>query len=184
MTAMASSVPRSAVEVTGDRDTHLLTANLAYADLDDRTNHAEPVHLRLPRLPAAAFATIAPNDLVTSRAAELSAAGLQEQARSAALSGDWEQVQHLLQELRAEAAHSPWLHASIAELERYANRRESQRFSKKALYKASAMRSRLAALDEQEAWSKDLEAQKASFLRRKLEQGRRFDSPREDPSRS
>ena len=80
--------------------------------------------------------------------------------------------------------HERWLRASIAELEGHASRRESQRFSKKALYKASAMRSRLAALDEQEAWSKDLEAQKASFLRRKLEQGRRFDSPREDPSRS
>jgi Ca-activated chloride channel family protein len=169
------TVPRSAVELANDGDTHLLTANLAYADLDDRTNHAEPVHLRLPRLPAAAFAAIAPNDLVTSRAAELNAAALQEQARSAALSGDWGQVQHLLEELRAEAAHSPWLRASIGELERYANSRESQRFSKEALYKASAMRSRLAALDEQEAWSNDLEAEKASFLRRKLEQGRRFE---------
>ena len=67
---------------------------------------------------------------------------------------------------------------------RYAGRRESQRFSKEALYKASAMRSRLAAIDEREAWSRDLEAEKASFLRRKLEQGRRFDPPGKNPRRS
>jgi hypothetical protein len=41
------------------------------------------------------------------------------------------------------------------------------------------MRHRLAALDEQLAWSADLEAEKASFLRRKLEQGRRFGAPKE-----
>jgi hypothetical protein len=56
-------------------------------------------------------------------------------------------------------------------------------FSKEALYKAGAMRNRLAALDERLDWSADIEAEQASFLRRKLEQGRRFGA-KENPDRS
>jgi Ca-activated chloride channel homolog len=123
------------------------------------------------------------NELVSSRIAELNAAELQEQARSAALSGDWNHVQGLLQELRAQAVSSPWLSASIAELEAYAFRQERELFSKEALYKAGAMRHRLAALDERLGWSAEFEAAKASFLRRKLEQGRRFGAPK-NPNRS
>jgi Ca-activated chloride channel family protein len=178
------TVPRSASELTGDGAVHLLTASLAYADLEGRAARSEPVHLRLPRVPVEAFAAIAASELVTSRVAELNAAALQEQARSAAQRGDWEQVQQLLQELRAEAASSPWLGASIEELERYARSRETQRFGKEALYKAAAMRSRLAALDEGQDWSLRLEARKSSFLRRKLEQGRRFDTSDGGPERS
>ena len=111
------TVPRSIVDTGDDGDVHLLTASLAYADLDGRPAHSEPVHLRLPRVPASAFAAIAVNELVSSRVAELNAAELQERARSAAQRGDWEQVQHLLQKLRAEAVSSPWLSASIGELE-------------------------------------------------------------------
>ena len=124
------------------------------------------------------------NDLVSSRVAELNAAELQEQARSAAQRGDWEHVQHLLQKLRAQAVSSPWLSASIGELEAYASRRESQHFSKEALYKAGAMRSRLAEPNELQDWSASVEAVKPSFLRRKFEQGRRFDAPEENPDRS
>ena len=178
------TVPRSIVDTGDDGDVHLLTASLAYADLDGRPAHSEPVHLRLPRVPASAFAAIAVNELVSSRVAELNAAELQERARSAAQRGDWEQVQHLLQKLRAEAVSSPWLSASIGELEASASRRESQRFSKEALYKAGAMRSRLAELDEPQDWSSKQEAVKPSFLRRKVQQGRRFDAPSKDPSPS
>jgi hypothetical protein len=81
------TVPRSIVDTSDDGDVHLLTASLAYADLDGRPAHSEPVHLRLPRVPASAFAAIAVNELVSSRVAELNAAELQEQAapqRSAA----------------------------------------------------------------------------------------------------
>ena len=124
------------------------------------------------------------NDLVSTRVAELNAAELQEQARSAAQRGDWEHVQHLLQKLRAEAASSPWLSASIGELEAYASRRESQRFSKEALYKAGAMRSRLAEPNERQDWSASMEAVKPSFLRRKIQQGRRFDAAKDNPDRS
>jgi Ca-activated chloride channel family protein len=178
------TVPRSVAETENAGHVHLLTASLAYADLDGRAANSEPVHLRLPCVSADAFAAIPVNELVSSRIAELNVAELQEQARSAAQSGDWNRVQRLLQELRAQAVGSPSLSASIAELETHAHRQEKELFSKEALYKAGAMRNRLAALDEQQAWSADLEVTKASFLRRKLEQGRRFSALKENPDRS
>ena len=177
-------VPRGVTETDDAGDVLLLTARLACTDLDGRAANSGPVHLRLPRVPADAFAAIVVNELVSSRATELKAAALQEQARSAAQRGDWNHVQHLLEELRAEAVSSPWLSASIAELEAYASRRETQLFSKEALYKAEAMRRRLAALDEQQGWSPDREAEKPWFVQRKLVQGRRFGGPRENPDRS
>ncbi|HKA46511.1 MAG TPA: hypothetical protein VKD68_00010 [Methyloceanibacter sp.] len=178
------TVPRSVAEADDAEDLHLVTASLAFADLDGRAAHSEPAHLRLPVVSAGAFAAMPVNELVSSRIAELNAAELQEQARSAAQRGDWSDVQRLLQELRAQAVGSPWLSASVDELAAYAQRQERELFSKEALYNAGAMRNRLAALDEQQAWSADLEVAKASFLRRKLEQGRRFGAPKEHPDRS
>jgi Ca-activated chloride channel homolog len=178
------TVPRSVAEADDAEGVHLLTASLAFADLDGRATHSEPVDLRLPLVSAAAFAAMPVNEIVSSRTAELNAAELQEQARSAAQCGDWNHVQRLLQELRTQAVSSPWLSASIAELEGYAQRHERELFSKEALYKAGAMRNRLAALDERLDWSAEFEAQKESFLRRKLEQGRRFDAAKDNPDRS
>jgi Ca-activated chloride channel family protein len=178
------TVPRSVVETGGMADVHLLTASLAYADLDGRPCQARPVHLRLPRLPAAAFAAVTASELVAQRSAELRAAALQEEGRQAALRGDWIRVEELLGELRALAEGNAWLTASIAQLEAYARRRETQRFSKEAHYKAARMRSRLAASDEGAEWSVGLEEGKRSYLRRKLEQGKRLDDPARDNSGS
>ncbi len=178
------TVPRSLVDVGGAGDVHLLTASLTYTDLDGRQGQSQPVHLRLPRLPAAAFAAVAANELVAQRAAELRAAALQEQGRQAAQMGDWSRVEELLGELRALAEGNAWLSASVAQLEAYARRRETQRFSKEALYKAGKMRSRLAELNEGPAWSADMEQAKRSYLRRKPEQGKRLDDPDRDKSGS
>ena len=124
--------------------------------------HSEPVHLRLPRVAAGAFAAMAVNELVSSRAAELNAAMLQEQARSAAQRGDWNQVQHLLQELRAQALSSPWLAASISELEAVCEPPGKRAFLQGGSVQGSKQCvSRLAALDEEEAWSEHVEAKKA-----------------------
>jgi Ca-activated chloride channel family protein len=161
---------------------HLLTATIEYRDLDGEIRLAGPVHLKLPRLPADAFATIAPDDLVVRRLAEVRAASVQEQARRAARDGDWLRVQHLLSELKAEVGQHPWLSASIDQLERYARERRTQPFAKEAQYKAYRMRTRLAPMDESRDWSEAREANQASFLRRKREQGRRFGSGNESPS--
>ena len=178
------TVPRSVEETGGEGDVHLLTANLAYTDLDGRQGQSQPVHLRLPRLHAAAFAAVAANELVAQRAAELRAAALQEEGRQAAQMGDWGRVQELLGELRVLAEGNAWLSASVEQLEAYARRRETQRFSKEALYKAGRMRSRLAARDEGAAWSVGMEQAKPSYLRRKPEQGKRLDDPDRDKNGS
>jgi Ca-activated chloride channel homolog len=171
------NVPRSVVERVGQGDIHLLTGSLTYTDLDGRQWQSQPVHLRLPRLPAAAFAAVAANELVAQRGAELRAAALQEEGRQAAQMGDWGRVQELLHELRALAAGNAWLSASIKQLEAYASGRETHHFSKEALYKAGKMRSRLAARDEGVAWSVGMEQAKPAYLRRKSEQGKRLDDP-------
>jgi Ca-activated chloride channel family protein len=178
------TVPRSVVETGGLADIHLLTASLAYADLDGQPGQSQPVHLRLPRLPATAFAAVAASELVAQRTAELRAAALQEEGHHAAQMGDWGRVEELLRELRALAEGNAWLTASVAQLEAYARRRETQRFSKEAYYKASKMRSRLADPGEGAAWSVDMEQAKRSYLRRKLEQGKRLDDPDADKSGS
>jgi Ca-activated chloride channel family protein len=180
------TVPRAVVETeagTGG-DIHLLTAHLAYGDLDGRQHRSEPVHLRLPRLPAAAFSAVAANAMVASRASELEAAQLQEAGRVAAQRGDWSEVERLLGELRALATDNPWLKGTVAELERYAKQRETQAYSKEAHYTAQKMRSRLAAREESPLWSLSEEAAKPSFLRRKAEQGKRLDAPKDDKDRS
>ncbi len=110
---------------------HLLTATIEYRDLEGESRLAGPVHLRLPRLPADAFAAVAPDDLVVRRLAEVRAASVQEQARRAARDGDWSRVQHLLSELRAEVGQHPWLAASIDQLERYARERQTQHFARR-----------------------------------------------------
>jgi Ca-activated chloride channel homolog len=178
------TAPRAVVETEAAGDIHLLTAHLAYADLDGGQHRSEPIHLRLPRVSAAAFAAIAANVLVASRACELDAAQLQEDGRVAAQRGDWFEVDRLLGELRALAAGNPWLQASVAELERYAMNRETQRYSKEAHYMASKIRTRLAGIEEGPAWSASEEAAKPSYLRRKPEQGRRLDAPKDDKDRS
>ncbi len=172
------TVPRSIVHSTDD--VHVLSATLEYSNLGGERTLAGPIHLRLPRLPTGAFATVAPNDTVARRVSELQAASMQEDARRAARDGDWGTVARLLNELRAEAVQHPWIAASVKQLELYARRRETQRFSKEALYKANNLRSRLSSPEESQDWSLDEEAKRASFLRRKREQGRRFRSEESD----
>jgi hypothetical protein len=98
--------------------------------------------------------------------------------------GDWGRVQELLGELRVLADGNAWLTASVEQLETYAHRRETQSFSKEALYKAGRMRSRLAASDESADWSVGMEQAKPTYLRRKPEQGKRLDDPDGDKSNS
>jgi Ca-activated chloride channel homolog len=177
------TVPRS-VDPGGQGDVHLLTASLSYTDLEGQPGHAEPVHLRLPRLPAPAFAAVAVSDLVTRRAMELRTATLQEQGRAAAQVGDWNRVRQLLEELRALADGNPWLRASIERLEAYARHEERERFSKEAHYTSSSRQRRLTSPSESSGWSEDEERSQPSYLRRKLEQGKSFDDPDKDDSSS
>ena len=168
------TVPRDVLESPSGGDVHLLTTTLSYVDLEGHLHAVDPVHLRLPCLPAAHFETITTDKLVESRIAELRSAEIQDHARLAARYGDWERVENLLKQLRIEARDNTWLAASVAELERYAGSRETESFAKESAYKATAMRSRLSSTDESLDWSEGAEVKRSSFLRRKVEQGRRF----------
>jgi len=168
------TVARGVLEQTVTGDIHLLTARLDYTDLEGRDRQPELVHLRLPRLPVAAFEVVAQDEQVLKRAQELRAADLQEEGRVAARAGDWRRVEQLLSQLRELAGTHPWLRAAVQRLEGYARTRERESFSKEAQYSSTRMRSRLTGSDESN-WSEAQESGKASYLRRKGEQGKRLD---------
>ena len=106
------------------------------------------------------------------RAQEVRFAEFQDQAAAAAREGDWSKVEAILKLARKAAAGNEWLAASLGSLERYASLREREMFSKEARFKSSRMRTRLADLDEGAAYSMGAEYSRASFLRRKREEGK------------
>ena len=125
--------------------------------------------------PAAAFAAVAEDCLVTARWQEARGAELQEQAREAAAVGDWTRVDGLIAEARIDAGDNAWAQESLAALEQIAARRDSVRFRKEAAYKASRMRERLYDADESLAsYDATSERGKALFLRRKLQEGKKM----------
>lgn len=86
-----------------------------------------------------------------------------------------------------EAAEHPWLRRAVAVLQGYAAQRETDSLAKEAMYSAPRLRSRLADVNECPAsYAPDEESAKASFLRRKVEQGKQFgDRPKpSDPGQA
>jgi Ca-activated chloride channel family protein len=173
--AMLNLTVPAPIAKNGIGSIHLLTARVDFEDMQNQPQ-SDLAYLKIEPLPVNAFEAIAIDPNVRSRVAEVRAANLQERARIAARQQDWGQVEELLQELRKEVAHSPWLAVTISELERYARERETDSFSKEALYSAQKMRTRLAEKNEIVSWSFSAETDKSSFLRRKSEQGKRFGS--------
>ena len=172
-TLIKISVPKELLELN-KRSIHVLTALVTFED-QNGVHHESFAELHLNILPQSAFNALEVDPVVRSRDSELRAARYQEIARDAARRGDWERVERLLKRIRDEAVHNPWLKATIAELERYASRREVQSFSKEAFYKSQKMRTRLSSLDESVSYSMSVESFKPSFLRRKIEEGKKFD---------
>jgi hypothetical protein len=127
------------------------------------------VSLSLPPLGAAAFSVVGEDPLVRRRAMELEAAQYQEEARAAALRGDWTEVGRILEAARARADDNEWIQQSLQVLERYARRRQRSAFTKEAYYTSRKMRRRLTS-HEEEDWSDDEDG--PTFLRRRREQGR------------
>ncbi|WP_137113368.1 VWA domain-containing protein [Mesorhizobium sp. GR13] len=155
----------------------LINARLAFEDTQGHPVETEPATLKLGPLPAAAFHAIASQEIVAARSAEVRAARIQEEARTAARVGDWAAVDRYIVELRDLSQQSEWLAASVRELERYASSRHTEHFSKEAMYKSQRMRQRLAAQSEESAaWNLRAELLQPMFLRRKQEQGRKSDN--------
>jgi len=163
-------------------DRLLLRAVLDFETMNGERLMAGPTSLRLPRLPAGAFAALQVNETVTARRHELRAADIQDQARVAARARQWTEVERLLAEAEREAGDNKWVAESLDGLKRIARRRDVEGFSKEAVFAAQKMRNRLAASGEAtpSAWSAASEATRAAYLRKKPVQGRRFDRPDDD----
>ena len=160
-------------------DRLLLRATLEFETLQGETQKAGPTSLRLPRLPAGAFAAIQADETVASRRYELRAADIQDRARLAARARRWEEVDWLITKAKREAGENRWVAESLETLERIARRRDIEGFSKESMFAAQKMRSRLAASDDSTSWSASQEAARPAYLRKKPTQGRRFDRPEE-----
>jgi hypothetical protein len=116
------------------------------------------------------------NAEVVGRAVELRAADLQDAMRAAAREGDWDAVQRLLADAKAEAEGNPWVAEVVTSLERLARRRARAHLIKSAKSSSARMRSRLSAKDELlEQWDASAENLEPKAFRRKPEAGKRFD---------
>ena len=163
--------------VNGD-DVEILNGFLSFTDIDTGIADTRSYSLRLPRLPAEAWAAIAEDEKVTARLQEVRVAHIQQLLRTAAQHGDWDKVDELVQRAEREAANNAWLKDSLQAIKRYAAVRDEARMSKEARYSANRMMFRMASLDEfADDYSFDLESRKAKHLRRKREQGKRMDRP-------
>ncbi|MFZ4601952.1 MAG: vWA domain-containing protein [Caulobacterales bacterium] len=167
-------VPAGHVE-TGRSDVHVLTAELIYETANGEQRSCAPAHLRLARVPVAAFGAVPEDPVVKARVQEVRGANLQDLARDAAVKGDWERVDTLIAEARFEAADNEWAQASISALETIAATRDEFRFSKEAAYKSAKMRARLYDRAEGVGYDEDLEKSKRSYLRRKPQEGKKFE---------
>ena len=110
---------------------------------------------------------------------ELEAANLQDAARIAARRHDWNEVNDLVAQLDVLGVENEWVKESTKKLREYADRRETERFSKEAFYKSDRMRTRMGVRDESARYIPEAEAMEVpSFLRRKVEFGKKSQSDR------
>jgi Ca-activated chloride channel family protein len=175
-------VPKKLVGSSTSDPVTLGTIALRYTGVDGEPRSLQPAACTLPVLPAAAFGAISEDELLLRRLGELEAAGIQLQARRAAMNGDWDTVQRLLRKAEKLGADNPWVAAVVVELRKLAEQRNEAMFSKASAYGSRRMQSRLAARNE----SLDAGAvpSAAAYLRRKSNQGKSDDNTRPSPPRS
>ncbi len=113
------------------------------------------------------------NELVKRRFNELEAGQIKRQAYRAANMRQWNRLSVLLDQLEARAQDNPWLRETIVVLRRLLDRRDQARLEKELMYSSHSLSSRLTELDESISFSRHSELDKAAFLRRKAQQGRR-----------
>ncbi len=157
---------------------------LLQAGVTGATPSGEPVAfpeavLELKGVPPGAWEVMLADPRVAGRAAELEAARLLEQARAAALAGDWEALDRMLARAAERFAGYPWVAQVLDGLAGIARMRDTQHFSKSAMYSGLSMGRRLAAKEEHA--SLVAESVKPSFLRRKREQGKSDTGRGKDP---
>jgi Ca-activated chloride channel family protein len=133
-------------------------------------------HFRLPLVPSTDYSVLSEDPLVARRMGELDAADLQEQAHQAALMGDWDRVQVLLDALKAVSLDNPWTQSVVAELETLLEEGNREIFTKELRFSSSMGSGRITEKDE----GLDPFRATSSYLRRKPRQGKQR-KPDADP---
>jgi Ca-activated chloride channel family protein len=165
--AVRLSVPKSMVD--GTPLVELLSASVAYSDVDGVVRGAASVPLMLPVMEASVWSAVVEDETVARRFGEVEASHLQQQARLAALDGNWDAVDRILRQIREMAGNNAWVSGMLDEIERLARRRDRERFSKEAMYSADSLGSRLSEIGE--SYDMSVEARRESYLVKKLGQG-------------
>ena len=99
---------------------------------------------------------------------------LQQQAHLAARDGDWVRIDQIMEELEQLGKGNAWLKASIQRLRTYSQTRRRDDFAKEARYKSDRMRRRsVSRYENMDSYSEASESAQPSYLRRKLEQGKK-----------
>jgi Ca-activated chloride channel homolog len=153
----------------GISKTRLIKISATFQDLDGVLHEVGSESLDLASLGTSAWNAITENELVVRRVSELEAANIQDQAQIAARRNDWQEVRRLLAEARENAKDNEWLAQVANKLGILADQEDQIMFSKESSFSSNRMRTRLSARDEENTISDSA----PSFLRRKLEQGKR-----------
>jgi len=164
-------VPAALQDVERGGLVHVLSALVSYQDKEGQPQSSPLAHLRLPRMPQAAFADLAEDEVAAARALELRSADFLTEAREAADRGDWDRVDQILSVAMSQAGDNEWVVRGIEELQKYASSRDF-RFSKEAYFMARKKNLRLADPQEQGPYSLSQESLKPGYLRRKPRQGK------------
>ena len=150
----------------------LLTATLDFLDAEGNECRSLPKILGIELLSKNAHEKLSLDETVRQRSLEIRAAALQEQARIAARDQDWPRVDHIMFELDKLGEDNSWIKESIGRLRNYSSARQVEAFSKEANYKSDNMRHRRVSRNEAE-FNVFEERSLPSYLRRKLEQGKK-----------
>jgi len=152
----------------------LLTATIDFIDPDGTEVRTDPSVMTIELQSPDAYAELMVDETVHQRSIELRAATLHEQAHAAAGDGDWVRIDHIMEELEQLGAGNAWLKASIQRLRTYSQTRRRDDFSKEARYKSDRMRRRsVSRYENMDSYSEASENAQPSYLRRKLEQGKK-----------
>lgn len=171
-------LPAALVAVARDGAIGLIEVELSFATPDGAQHEVPPAILSLAAIDAAAYEAMPEDELVRRRADELVAAGMQAEAREAALLGDWVTVAAILAIARRMGETNPWIADIVDVLEALAAQRDVAGFARSAAAQSVKMKSRLSSLGE--GLDRSLDIAQASYLRRKRDPGRREfdDAPR------
>ena len=156
-------------------DVEILKGFLSFNDVGTDLADTRSYSLKLPRLPAAAWAAIAEDAQVSARIQEVRVAQIQQQLRTAAMRRDWAAVDALILQAELEAGDNAWLKASLDSIKQYASTRDEARMSKEVHYSSAKMKRRMVSASETAVdYNLEDEAGKPMYLRRKLQQGKRM----------